>query len=119
MIALRKAVKINSLSGICLTKLDVLDDLDEINVCIGYSNSEGKEVSFPSDGDALNEITPKYETVAGWNSCTEGIQSVEELPENARRYVSFLERLLGVPITIISTGPDRVDTIIIDHPFNG
>ena len=119
VIALRKAVKINSLSGICLTKLDVLDDLDEINVCIGYTNSEGKEVSFPSDGDALNEITPKYETVAGWNSCTEGIQSVEELPENARRYVSFLERLLGVPITIISTGPDRVDTIVIDHPFNG
>ena len=119
VIALRKAVKINSLSGICLTKLDVLDDLDEINVCIGYSNSEGKEVSFPSDGDALNEITPKYETVAGWNCCTEGIQSVEELPENARRYVSFLERLLGVPITIISTGPDRVDTIVIDHPFNG
>ena len=119
VIALRKAVKINSLSGICLTKLDVLDDLDEINVCIGYTNSEGKEVSFPSDGDALNEITPKYETVAGWNSCTEGIQSVEELPENARRYVSLLERLLGVPITIISTGPDRVDTIVIDHPFNG
>ena len=119
VIALRKAVKINSLSGICLTKLDVLDDLDEINVCIGYTNSEGKEVSFPSDGDALNEITPKYETVAGWNCCTEGIQSVEELPENARRYVSFLERLLGVPITIISTGPDRVDTIVIDHPFNG
>ena len=119
VIALRKAVKINSLSGICLTKLDVLDDLDEINVCIGYTNSAGKEVSFPSDGDALNEITPKYETVAGWNSCTEGIQSVEELPENARRYVSFLERLLGVPITIISTGPDRVDTIVIDHPFNG
>ena len=119
VIALRKAVKINSLSGICLTKLDVLDDLDEINVCIGYTNSEGKEVSFPSDGDALNEITPKYETVAGWNSCTEGIQSVEELPENARRYVLFLEHLLGVPITIISTGPDRVDTIVIDHPFNG
>ena len=118
VIALRKAVKINSLSGICLTKLDVLDDLDEINVCIGYTNSRGKEVSFPSDGDALNEITPKYETVAGWNSCTEGIQSVEELPENARRYVLFLEHLLGVPITIISTGPDRVDTIVIDHPFN-
>ena len=119
VIALRKAVKINSLSGICLTKLDVLDDLNEINVCIGYTNSRGKEVSFPSDGDALNEITPKYETVAGWNSCTEGIQSVEELPENARRYVLFLEHLLGVPITIISTGPDRVDTIVIDHPFNG
>ena len=118
-IALRKAVKINSLSGICLTKLDVLDDLDEINVCTGYTNSEGKEVSFPSDSDALNEITPKYESVAGWNCCTEGIQNVKELPENARGYVSFLERLLEVPITIISTGPDRVDTIVIDHPFDG
>ncbi len=118
-IALRKAVKINSLSGICLTKLDVLDDLDEINVCIGYENSEGQEVSFPSDSDGLNKITPKYETVAGWNCSTEGIQSVEYLPENARKYVSFLENLLAVPITIISTGPDRVDTIVIDHPFDG
>ena len=79
-----------------------MDDLDEINVCIGYENSEGEEVSFPSDSDGLNEITPKYETVAGWNCSTEGIQSVEHLPENARQYVSFLESLLGIPITIIS-----------------
>jgi len=117
-IALRKAVKINSLSGICLTKLDVLDDLDEINVCIGYENSEGHEVSFPSDSEGLSAITPKYEIVAGWNCSTEGIQSVEHLPENARQYVLFLESLLGIPITIISTGPDRVDTIVIDHPFD-
>ena len=66
-----------------------MDDLDEINVCIGYENSEGEEVSFPSDGDGLNEITPKYETVAF--NCSARELNVEHLPENARQYVSFLE----------------------------
>jgi len=117
-VALDKAVKTNSLSAICLTKLDVLDELDEIKICVGYENSQKTRVSFPSDADGLDQITPIYEVMPGWRKSTEGIQNIEELPENARQYVSFLERLLGVPITIISTGPDRVDTIIIDHPFH-
>ena len=84
---------------------------------MGYENSQKNRVSFPSDADGLDKITPVYEVMPGWRASTEGIQNLKELPENARQYVSFLERLLGVPITIISTGPDRVDTIIIDHPF--
>jgi len=116
-VALDKAVKTNSLSAICLTKLDVLDELDEIKICVGYENSKKTRVSFPSDADGLDKITPIYEVMPGWRTSTEGIQNMKDLPDKAQCYISRLEDLLSVPITIISTGPDRKNTIVIAHPF--
>ncbi len=116
-VALDKAVKTNSFSAICLTKLDVLDELDEIKICVGYENSENARISFPSDADGLDNVTPVYETMPGWRESTEGIQDVKDLPDNAKSYIARLENLLSVPIKIISTGPDRKNTIVLKHPF--
>ena len=116
-VALDKAVKTNSFSAICLTKLDVLDELDEIKICVGYENLENARISFPSDADGLDNVTPVYETMPGWRESTEGIQDAKDLPDNAKSYIARLENLLSVPIKIISTGPDRKNTIVLKHPF--
>jgi adenylosuccinate synthase len=116
-VALDKAVKTNSFSAICLTKLDVLDELDEIKICVGYENSQKARISFPSDADGLDNVTPVYETMPGWRESTEGIQNIKDLPDNAKSYIARLENLLSGPIKIISTGPDRKNTIVLKHPF--
>ncbi len=116
-VALDKAVKTNSFSAICLTKLDVLDELDEIKICVGYENSQKARISFPSDADGLDNVTPVYETMPGWRESTDGIQNIKDLPDNAKSYIARLENLLSVPIKIISTGPDRKNTIVLKHPF--
>ena len=115
--ALRQAIRINSISGLCLTKLDVLDGLDTIRICTGYQDADGRECGAPLASDDYERIRPVYEELPGWSESTAGIRVVEALPENARRYISRIEETTGAPIDIISTGPDRAETIIRRNPF--
>lgn len=117
-VALRHAVQINSVSGICLTKLDVLDGLENIRVCIGYRSKDGDVLDNPVDSEGYEAIEPLYQDLPGWSDSTIGVREVEKLPANARAYISFLEEQVGVPIDIISTGPDRNETIVLRNPFN-
>ena len=116
-VALRNAVNINSISGICLTKLDVLDGLETIKVCVGYTCKDGKPVLNPVDSDDYEGLVPQYEEVPGWSESTFGAKTLEELPQAARDYIHKIEEIVGAPIDIISTGPDRVETIVLRHPF--
>ena len=116
-VALRTAVNINSVSGLCLTKLDVLDGLEEIAICVGYTDANGNAVGNPIDAVDYEDVTPVYETVPGWSESTVGVKSEDALPENARAYIARIEALVGAPIDIISTGPDREETIVLRHPF--
>ncbi len=116
-VALRNAVNINSVSGLCLTKLDVLDGLESIQICIGYADENGEAVPNPVDSDDYEGLYPVYEVVPGWSESTIGAKSLDELPEAARDYIAKIEEVVGAPIDIISTGPDRVETIILRHPF--
>ncbi len=116
-VALRRAIAINSISGLCVTKLDVLDGLENINVCIGYRR-DGEDLATPPSGaESFAACEPIYETLPGWQSSTLGITRYEDLPQNARDYLKRIESLTGVPIDIISTGPDREQTILLRHPF--
>lgn len=116
-VALRHAIQINSVSGICLTKLDVLDGMDEVKVCVGYNTPEGRITRPPIGCDPYERIEPIYESLPGWRESTVGLTSMDQLPENALRYIRFLEKQVEAPIDIISTGPDRVETITLRHPF--
>ncbi len=116
-VALKQSVRINSISGLCLTKLDVLDGLDTIRVCTGYQNTAGEDVAIPLDCDDYEGLTPVYEDLPGWSDSTLGAKTLEALPTAARDYIARIEQLVGVPIDIISTGPDRVETIVLRHPF--
>ena len=118
-VALRHAVQINSVSGICLTKLDVLDGLENIRVCVGYRSKDGEVLDTPVDSEGYEAIEPLYEDLPGWSESTLGAKRVEDLPANARSYISFLEEKVGVSIDIISTGPDRNETIVLRNPFDG
>ena len=118
-VALRTAVNINSVSGLCLTKLDVLDGLDEISVCVGYVDANGETAANPIDAVDYESLNPVYETLPGWSESTLGLKSLEALPDNARAYIARIEELVGAPIDIISTGPDREETILLRHPFGG
>ena len=117
-VALRNAVNINSVSGLCLTKLDVLDGLEEIQICIGYADASGEPVPNPIDSDDYDGLFPVYETVPGWSGSTVGARSLDALPAAARDYISVIETVVGAPIDIISTGPDRNETITLYHPFD-
>lgn len=118
-VALRTAVNINSVSGICLTKLDVLDGLEAIQICVGYTCKDGKPVPNPVDSDDYEDLVPQYEQMPGWTESTLGARTLEELPQAARDYIAKIEEVVGAPIDIISTGPDRVETIVLRHPFGG
>ena len=116
-VALRTAVNINSVSGLCLTKLDVLDGLEEISICVGYTDDTGDTATNPIDAVDYDKLRPIYESVPGWSESTVGVQSFDALPSNARAYIKRIEALVGAPIDIISTGPDREETIVLRHPF--
>ena len=118
-VALRTAVNINSVSGLCLTKLDVLDGLDEISICVGYVDANGETAPNPIDAVDYENLQPVYETMPGWSDSTVGLKFLEALPENARAYIARIERAVGATIDIISTGPDREETILLRHPFVG
>jgi len=114
---LRRARITNSLSGICLTKLDVLDGLETLKICVGY-RFEGKEYSYPPAGaEALEQCEPVYMEMPGWSESTFGAKSYDALPKAAQNYVEKLEELIGAPIDIVSTGPERTETIIKRDPF--
>jgi adenylosuccinate synthase len=116
-IALRRAALINSLTGLCITKLDVLDGLETIKLCVNYKY-QGETLDMPPLGaDAIEQCEPVYEEMPGWSESTEGLKSLDQLPENARNYLKRLEEVVGVPVDIISTGPERDETIILRHPF--
>ncbi len=118
-VALRHAVQINSVSGICLTKLDVLDGLENIRVCVGYRSKDGDVLDNPVDSEGYEAVEPVYHDLPGWKESTLGAKKVEDLPANARAYISFLEEQVGTSIDIISTGPDRIETIVLRNPFEG
>jgi adenylosuccinate synthase len=112
-VAVRRAVELNSISGLCITKLDVLDGLDKIRVCVGY-RYKNKELSvFPIDAETLMQCEPVYEDLPGWSEATAQVVDYDKLPENAKKYLKRIEELLGTTIDIISTGPDRKDSIIL------
>ena len=116
--AVKLAIRINSVSGICLTKLDVLDGLKSIKVCVAYE-SEGEDIgSARMTVDRYEKLKPVYVELPGWSESTVGARSLAELPENARAYIRFIEQQIEAPVDIISTGPDRDETIILRHPFN-
>ena len=116
-ILMRRSVFVNSLSSIALMKLDVLDTLPEIKICNSY-RYHGKIIhDLPMDLCDLQECEPIYETVPGWNASTFGAKKYADLPDNAKKYIAQLEKLCGVPIDIISTGPDRDHTIVLNHLF--
>jgi len=115
---LRRAIEINSISGICLTKLDVLDNLNTIKICTAYQDKNGKQLEyFLNDAQSFADVTPIYEEVKGWQCSTKGLTKIEDLPANAVAYIKRLEQLMGVPIVIISTGADRNQTIVLQNIF--
>lgn len=115
--ALKRSVQINGVSGLCMTKLDVLDGLETIRLCVGYE-LDGKRVDMlPRGSDAVARCEPVYEDFPGWNESTFGVKSWEALPEAARTYLKRIEEVVGIPIDMISTGPDRDETILLRHPY--
>ncbi|GAB1261683.1 adenylosuccinate synthase [Aurantivibrio plasticivorans] len=117
-VAVKYAVQLNSISGLCLTKLDVLDGIETVKICTGYKNSQGETVNIPFDAEGWDDITPVYEEMPGWTDTTVGVKKYEDLPKEATDYIKRLEELVGVPVDIISTGPDRVETIVLRNPFS-
>jgi adenylosuccinate synthase len=117
-VALRRSLEINSVSGICITKLDVLDGLEKVKICIAY-RLDGEEVATPPSGaDRFEKCEPVYIEMPGWQESTVGITEYSQLPSAAKDYLGKIEALCGAPIDIISTGPDRTETIIRRHPFD-
>ncbi|MCU9954681.1 MULTISPECIES: adenylosuccinate synthase [Burkholderia] len=115
--ALRRSIQINGVSGLCMTKLDVLDGLDEVKLCVGYK-IDGKDVDILPRGAAdVARCEPVYETFAGWKESTVGIKTWEALPANAQAYLTRVQEVAGVPVDMVSTGPDRDETILLRHPF--
>ncbi len=117
-VALRRSIINNSVSGLCVTKLDVLDGLDTIRICVGYTVN-GREIdSLPLGAEFFAACKPVYEECSGWRTSTVGIRTYDELPDNARQYLRRIEEVVGVPVDIISTGPERKETIVLRHPFD-
>jgi adenylosuccinate synthase len=111
----RYAARINGLDSIALTKLDVLDGLDEVQVCTGYRHGPEVLAEWPADLNVLARCQPVYETLRGWTRPSSGVTRYEDLPREAQRYISFLEEVSGVPVSIVSTGSGRKDTIIREN----
>jgi adenylosuccinate synthase len=110
-VPLRYAVAVNSVSSIMLNKLDILSGVDPIRLCVAYEIDGRRVDAWPSSSTALSSATPIYEEFDGWSEAIHGIRSLADLPENARRYVSALEKHAGVPIVLVSVGPERTQTI--------
>ncbi|MCF8025946.1 MAG: adenylosuccinate synthetase, partial [Desulfobacteraceae bacterium] len=116
-VMLKNAVRLNSLTGFAVTKLDVLGGLDYINICTEYRH-KGKSVArFPTSLNMLAECEPVYETVPGWKEDISGVRSYQELPENTRNFLARIEALTETPVEIISVGPGRNETIMLSNPF--
>ena len=118
-VAVRHAVRVNGVTSLALTKLDVLDDLETIKVCVSYRLDDATIEGFPALSTDLERVAPVYEELKGWWQDISGCRSWEELPSEAQAYVSYIEKVVGVPVDIISVGSDRGQTIIRRHPFGG
>ena len=115
--ALKRSMIINGISGLCITKLDVLDKLAEIKVCVGYK-LHGQDIDIlPLDADDILACEPQFETFPGWSESSFGVTQWDQLPANARAYLKRVEVLIGAPIAMVSTGPDRDHTILLRHPY--
>ena len=117
IVALRRAIEVNSVTGLCVTKLDVLDGLKTLKLCVEYKYRNEADGRSPFTADALEHCEPRYEEMSGWQDNTFGVQNYADLPVAAVAYLNRLEELLGVPIDIVSTGPDREETMVLRHPF--
>ena len=121
IVSLNRSNQINSVTGMCITKLDVLDGLETLKICTAYTfddEKDGKQLTIPPIGaDLYEKCVPVYEEMPGWSESTVGAKSYDELPDNAKAYLQRIEELTKTPIDIISTGPDRDETIILKHPF--
>jgi adenylosuccinate synthase len=117
-VALRRAVINSTVSGLCVTKLDVLDGLETLRICTGYRVGGEVLADPPMFVDDFSQVEPVYEEMPGWSHSTVGLKHLEQLPANARAYLERLESLVGVPVQIISTGPDRDETIVLQNPFD-
>lgn len=116
-VLMRRSARLNSLSGLCLTKLDVLDGLETIGICTGY-RYQGRIIdSVPIGAEAYAQCEPVIEEMPGWSESTMGVTEIQKLPPQARAYIDRLEGMVGVPVDILSTGPERMETIILRHPF--
>jgi len=113
--ALKRSIIINGVSGLCITKLDVLDGLPEIRICTGYRLGDRQLDVLPLDGDEIEACEPVYETLPGWGTEITGVTEWEDLPLNAQRYVRRIEQLIGGKIEYVSVGPDRRQTIIMNR----
>ena len=117
LVALRRSVQVNSVTSLCITKLDILDGLDEVKVCTAYKYKDHLRDSPPYSSEDFELCEPVYETLEGWNEPTEGVTDFEALPRQTKDYFEFIEAYLQTPVKIISTGPERNQTIILEHPF--
>ena len=115
--ALKRSIQINGVTGLCITKLDVMDGLESLNIGVGHHCGGEEYDILPVGAETIAGCEPIYETVPGWKESTAGIKRFEDLPKNARHYLKRLEEICGVPVDMISTGPERDETIILRHPF--
>ena len=116
-VLVRQTIKISGINGIALTKLDVLDELDEIKICIGY-DLNGKKLDYlPAASEDQFNIKPIYKVFPGWKTNTQGVRNMKDLPENAKKYIFAIEDFIEAKISSISTSPERDDTILIEDPF--
>jgi adenylosuccinate synthase len=115
--ALKRSIQINGVSGLCVTKLDVLDGVETLQVGVGYRIGDERIDILPVGAERLAQCEPEYEEIPGWSDSTVGVREYDKLPQNARAYLRRIEEICGVPIDLISTGPDRDETIVVRHPF--
>lgn len=116
-VLVRQAIKVNGVQGLAVMKLDVLDKLDELKICVGYEHKGKKLDTYPMALNAQAEVTPVYETLPGWKTSTFGVREFDKLPENAKKYIRRLEELLEAPVDVVSTSPEREDVILIRDPY--
>ncbi len=116
--ALKRSIQVNGITGMCITKLDVMDGIDEIKIGVGYELADGTKTDIlPFGADAVENCKPIYETLPGWSDSSFGVQEYDKLPVNAKAYLIRIAEICGAPIAMVSTGPDRDETIVLDHPF--
>ncbi len=116
--ALKRSIQLNGVSGLCITKLDVLDGAETLKICVGYDMNGTLSDILPVGAEELARCVPVYEEMPGWRESTVGVRAHDKLPKAARDYLGRIEKLCGVPIDIISTGPERDETIVLRHPFD-
>jgi adenylosuccinate synthase len=116
--ALKRSIQLNGVSGLCITKLDVMDGVDAVKICVGYEVEGQFSDILPVGAEELERCVPVYEDLPGWKESTVGVKAYEGLPKPARAYLQRIEELCGVPVDLISTGPDREETIVMRHPYD-